>query len=110
LRINPSIPGAEGERIDTGKRRVRQAAGRRRERQSHTGWNAAGDELDVRLVVGMARWYPESDDGPWIDVATVSEEGGLPQIPAPLIRVPAGTRIALTMRNALPDSTMRRSL
>ncbi|MGH7554373.1 MAG: hypothetical protein ACREMQ_15315 [Longimicrobiales bacterium] len=63
-------------------------------------------ELDVRLVVGTARWYPESDDGPWVDVAAVSEEGGPPQIPGPLIRVPAGTTIALTMRNALLDSTI----
>jgi FtsP/CotA-like multicopper oxidase with cupredoxin domain len=63
-------------------------------------------ELDLRLVVGMARWYPEADDGSWVDVAAVSEEGGAPQIPGPLIRVPAGTTIALTMRNALPDSTI----
>jgi FtsP/CotA-like multicopper oxidase with cupredoxin domain len=63
-------------------------------------------ELDIRMAVQMARWYPESDSGPAIDVAAFAEEGHAPQIPAPLIRVPAGTTIAATIRNALPDSTI----
>lgn len=62
--------------------------------------------LTVRLVVRMARWYPEADDGPWVDVAAVSEERGPPQVPAPLIRVQAGTTIVAAIRNALPDSTI----
>lgn len=62
--------------------------------------------LTLRLVVQMARWYPEAPDGPFTEVAVFAEEGKAPQVPGPLIRVPAGTRIELTVRNALPDSAI----
>jgi FtsP/CotA-like multicopper oxidase with cupredoxin domain len=62
--------------------------------------------LTIRLVVRMARWYPEANDGPWIDVAAFAEEGRAPEVPGPLIRVPAGTTIVATVRNALTDSTI----
>jgi FtsP/CotA-like multicopper oxidase with cupredoxin domain len=62
--------------------------------------------LTLRLVVGMARWYPESPTGPFVDVAAVAEEGKAPQIPAPLIRVRTGTTIVATIRNTLTDSTI----
>ena len=63
-------------------------------------------ELTVSLVVGMARWYPEASDGPWVDVAAFAEEGKAPTVPGPLIRVPVGTTIVATVRNALTDSTI----
>jgi FtsP/CotA-like multicopper oxidase with cupredoxin domain len=62
--------------------------------------------LTVRLVVGMARWYPQASDGPFVDVPAIAEEGKPPTIPAPLIRVPTGTIIDATLRNALTDSTI----
>lgn len=62
--------------------------------------------LKIHLVLGMARWYPESPDGPFADVPAFSEEGGPPMIPAPLIRVPTGTIIDATVRNTLTDSTI----
>lgn len=65
-----------------------------------------GNVLTVRLVVQMARWYPQASDGPSIDVETFAEEGHAPTIPGPLIRVPTGTIIEATIRNALPDSTI----
>lgn len=64
------------------------------------------DTLRIRLVARIARWYPESDSGPYVDVPAFAEEGKLPQIPAPLIRVPVGTVIVATVRNDLPDSTL----
>ena len=66
----------------------------------------SGDTLTLRLVVQMARWYPEEPDGPFVDVAAFAEEGKPPQIPAPLIRVPEGTVISATVRNDLSDSTV----
>src|SRR6476646_8172326 len=57
--------------------------------------------LTVHLVVGMARWYPQAQDGPYVDVPAIAEEGKAPQIPAPLIRVPTGTIIDATIRNTL---------
>ncbi len=64
------------------------------------------DTLKVNLVVQMARWYPEEPDGAFAEVAAFSEEGKAPQVPGPLLRVPEGTTIEATMRNALPDSTV----
>jgi FtsP/CotA-like multicopper oxidase with cupredoxin domain len=60
--------------------------------------------LTIRLVVQMARWYPEAKDGPFTDVAAFAEQGHTPQVPGPLIRVPTGTTIDVTVRNALTDS------
>ena len=62
--------------------------------------------LTIQLVVQMARWYPEANDGPSTDVAAFAEEGHAPQVPGPLIRVPTGTTIVATIRNALADSTI----
>jgi manganese oxidase len=66
----------------------------------------ADDTLKISLVVSMARWYPEAEDGPHVDVAAFSEEGKVPMIPGPLIRVPIGTTISATVRNRLGDSTI----
>ena len=73
----------------------REAAGRLR-----------GNVLTVRLEVRMARWYPQASEGPSIDVAAFAEVGRTPSIPGPLIRVPTGTMIVATIRNALPDSAI----
>ncbi len=73
----------------------RQAAGRLR-----------GDTLTLGLTVTMARWYPEADDGPWIEAPVFAEEGKPPQVPGPLIRVREGTVVDVTVRNSLPDSTL----
>ena len=65
-----------------------------------------GNVLTVRLVVQTARWFPEADNGPSLDVQALAEEGKAPSIPGPLIRVPAGTTIEATIRNALTDSAV----
>ena len=62
--------------------------------------------LTVNLEVGRAGWYPEGDSVPGIEVVAFAEAGGAPQIPGPLLRVPAGTVIQVTVRNTLPDSTV----
>lgn len=63
------------------------------------------DTLRIDLVLQRAEWYPEAEDGPHVTVEAFSEAGKAPRIPAPLIRVRAGTVIRATVRNALPDST-----
>jgi FtsP/CotA-like multicopper oxidase with cupredoxin domain len=65
------------------------------------------DTLTLRLVVTMARWYPERPGGPFVDVPVFAEEGRAPQVPAPLIRVPTRTVLRVSLRNALPDSTLQ---
>ncbi|HEU5039583.1 MAG TPA: hypothetical protein VFT84_02110, partial [Gemmatimonadales bacterium] len=62
-----------------------------------------GDTLDLRLEVRMATWRPEGDSGAAIEVPAFAEVDRAPEIPAPLIRVPAGTIITATVRNALSD-------
>lgn len=66
-----------------------------------------GDTLRLQLAVAMAEWFPDAADGPSVMVAAIAEAGKTPQIPGPLIRVPAGTIVDVTLRNALPDSTVR---
>jgi FtsP/CotA-like multicopper oxidase with cupredoxin domain len=63
-------------------------------------------ELQIRLVVKMARWYPNERGGPYTETPVFAVEGEDPQIPGPMIRVPTGTTIVATVRNALPDSTV----
>ncbi|MDQ3696694.1 MAG: multicopper oxidase domain-containing protein [Gemmatimonadota bacterium] len=64
--------------------------------------------LTLRLVVQMARWQPEAEGegAPLVIAPVFAEEGRAPQIPGPLVRVPAGTSILATVRNALSDSTI----
>lgn len=62
--------------------------------------------LTLKLVVDRARWYPEDSGGSYTDIPVFAEEGKRPEIPGPLIRVPLGTEIRLTIRNALPDSSL----
>jgi FtsP/CotA-like multicopper oxidase with cupredoxin domain len=52
----------------------------------------------------MARWYPEAEDGAWIDVPVFVEKGKAPQVPGPLIRIPAGTSVELTLENRLDSA------
>jgi FtsP/CotA-like multicopper oxidase with cupredoxin domain len=62
--------------------------------------------LSLSLDVLLATWYPEAEDGPSVVVPVFAEPGRAPRIPGPLIRVPAGTTLDVTIRNALPDSTV----
>lgn len=58
-----------------------------------------GATLTVRLVAGVGRWHPEGAEGQPLEVGAFGEEGAAPSNPGPLIRVPAGTTVALSLRN-----------
>src|SRR5215207_567505 len=62
--------------------------------------------LTVRLDARDGTWYPEDTKGVGLPVAAWGEEGKPLQNPGPLIRVPAGTEIRATVRNALPGRAM----
>jgi FtsP/CotA-like multicopper oxidase with cupredoxin domain len=66
----------------------------------------AGGTLELRLVAQAGRWHPEAEDGPGIVVAALGEEGRAPSIPAPLVRIPLGTRIHAAIRNGFTDSAL----
>lgn len=62
--------------------------------------------LTLRLEVRSGRWHPEAEDGFGIEVLAFGEEGQPLQNPGPLIRVPEGTEIRVSVRNALPGATL----
>src|SRR5712692_4401930 len=62
--------------------------------------------LTLRLIARQAAWHPEGTDGPGLEMDAFAEEGRAPQIPAPLIHVPEGSEIYITVRNAVPGATL----
>lgn len=62
--------------------------------------------LALRLEARPAMWYPDGDDAPGAEVPAFAEEGRAPEIPGPLIRVPAGTEVEVTVRNSVPNDTL----
>jgi manganese oxidase len=58
--------------------------------------------LNLRLELRLGAWYPEDESGGHRDVYAFAEEGHAPQSSGPLIRVPQGTKIHISIRNALP--------
>lgn len=65
-----------------------------------------GGVLRLALEVREGHWFPEADDGPAIVLPVFAEVGKAPSIPGPLIRVPAGTVIEVSVANRLTDSTI----
>jgi manganese oxidase len=61
--------------------------------------------LTLRLEVRAGLLQPEEDGGPGIPALAFGEIGGPLQIPGPLIRVPHGTEVRVSIRNPL-DSTL----
>src|SRR5215469_6595166 len=59
----------------------------------------AGGVLSLRLEIREANWHPDADDGSALPVLAFAEEGNLPSVPGPLIRVPEGTRLHVTVTN-----------
>jgi FtsP/CotA-like multicopper oxidase with cupredoxin domain len=51
-------------------------------------------------------WHPDGDRAPGAEVPAFAEAGKPPEIPGPLIRVPAGTDVALTVHNAVPNTVL----
>jgi manganese oxidase len=68
------------------------------------GIRAAG-EVSVRLEARKGIWHPQADDGPALEVYAFGEEGRPASIPGPMIRVPEGARVRVTLRNRL-DTTL----
>ena len=62
--------------------------------------------LTLRLEARAAAWYPEDFAGPAVPVFAFAEAGGPVTIPGPLIRVPLGTTLQVTVHNTL-DRPMR---
>ena len=57
--------------------------------------------LTLYLELRRGIWHPEGEDGEAIPVYAFGEEGKPLQVPGPLIRVPEGTVVELSVRNTL---------
>jgi FtsP/CotA-like multicopper oxidase with cupredoxin domain len=64
-----------------------------------------GGVLTLRLEARAAEWHPDGERAPGAIVPAFAEVGRAAQIPGPLVRVPAGTAVEVTLRNAL-DTTL----
>jgi manganese oxidase len=62
--------------------------------------------LRLELEAKLAVWHPDGDSLPGIAIETFAERGQRPQVPGPLVRVPAGTEIRASVRNALERDTL----
>ena len=60
--------------------------------------------LELALEIVLSDFYPETDNRPGLRLVAIAEKGKAPTIPAPLIRVEAGTKIHIVLHNALKDS------
>jgi FtsP/CotA-like multicopper oxidase with cupredoxin domain len=64
------------------------------------GYDADG-EVRIALRVGAGVWRPHGDEGAALQIDAFGELTKPLQVPAPLVRVRAGTRIAISVRNDL---------
>jgi len=62
--------------------------------------------LAIRLEARSGVWHPEAEEGVGVPVQAFGEDGKPLQNPGPLIRVPEGTEIRLSVRNAIPGATL----
>jgi FtsP/CotA-like multicopper oxidase with cupredoxin domain len=67
----------------------------------------ASGVLTLRLVAEQAHWRPEGATGRVLSIQAFREERGSLTVPGPLVRVPAGTEIHVSIRNALPGATLK---
>ena len=62
--------------------------------------------LAVRIEARMGEWHPQGDDRPGSAIPVFAESGRPPQVPGPLIRVPGGSNVTISVRNLIPNVTL----
>lgn len=62
--------------------------------------------LNITLEAKLSMWHPDGDSLPGMPIEAFAEPGRAPQVPGPLVRVPAGTAIHATIRNSLESDTL----
>lgn len=63
-------------------------------------------ELRLTLDTRVGTWYPDGDEMPGALVPAFAEAGHPLQIPGPLVRVPAGTNVVVTVKNSMADGVL----
>jgi FtsP/CotA-like multicopper oxidase with cupredoxin domain len=67
----------------------------------------ANGVLTLRLVAEQGDWQPEGPEGRTVSIRAFREESGALSVPGPLLRVPVGTQIRVSIRNSIPGTTLR---
>src|SRR4051812_3176605 len=67
----------------------------------HSAGTLQGKVLTVKLDARVGEWRPDGEEAPGAAVPAFAEVGQPTRIPGPLIRVPAGTEVVLSLHNAL---------
>ena len=62
--------------------------------------------LHLDLDAVWAGWRPDLDVDSAVTVQAFAERGKVPSIPGPLVRVPQGTQVHVSVRNTMQDSTL----
>jgi len=70
----------------------------------HAAGTLRAGVLTLRLEARLGDWHPDGEDAPGATVPAFAEAGHPARIPGPLIRVPAGTEVALSVHNSLQQS------
>jgi len=60
---------------------------------------AVGGKWRLELDVVESAWKPEGDNDPEVPILAFAERGRAPLVPGPLLRVPRGTRMQVSLRN-----------
>ncbi len=58
-----------------------------------------GGTLYLELDVLESAWKPEGENDPEVPILAFAERGKAPSVPGPLVRVPQGTPVVVTLRN-----------
>lgn len=66
-----------------------------------SGGRLTKQNFELNLEARMGTWYPDGATGDGLTVAAFGEVGKALQVPGPLIRVPIGTIVRITVRNKL---------
>ena len=73
--------------------------------RARAGVTMAGT-VAIRMEARLAQWHPQGDDRPGVLIPVFAEIGRPAQVPGPLIRVPGGTNVIVTVRNMVPNQML----
>ena len=76
----------------------------------HSAGTLHAGVLTVKLDARLGDWHPDGEAAAGATVPAFAEEGRPARIPGPLIRVPSGTEVALSLRNSLAQLITVRGL
>jgi FtsP/CotA-like multicopper oxidase with cupredoxin domain len=61
--------------------------------------------FELHLVAQPTRWTPENDPDGTVSVLAFAERGGPVQIPGPMVRIPQGTEVIVSVRNEIAEDS-----